>query len=281
LLKAANVLGTQEILRLACQSKTKIVHHVSSDSVFGTIGHFSGAKVLKEEDDINCTEKLLFLGYSQSKWVAEKLVQAAQSRGLPATIVRPGLILGHSKTGLTNLKDYPSRLIKGCIQIGCYPDLPNKSEYFVPIDYASRAIIHLSRQEQSLGQIFHIVNPRPTQFLEFFSWIGSYGYPLKKVPYRQWKERLIEHTRSSQENALYPLVPMIVEKVYKDKTLSELYQGHPYLDCSNTLSAIAGTEITCPAIDQQLRDTYFSYFIRSNFLKAPKGRSIVSIGESK
>jgi amino acid adenylation domain-containing protein/thioester reductase-like protein len=278
LLKAANVLGTKEILRLACQTKTKVVHHVSSDSVFGTIGHFTGAKVLRETDDLNLTEKILFLGYSQSKWVSEKLIQAAQSRGLPATIVRPGLILGHSKTGLTNLKDYPSRLIKGCIQIGCYPDLPNKSEYFVPIDYAGRAIVHLSRQEQSLGQIFHIVNPKPIQFLEFFQWIASYGYPLTKLPYSQWKERLIEHTRFSQENALYPLIPLIVEKVYQDKTLSELYQGHPYLDCSNTLSALAETEIACPAIDQQLRDTYFSYFVRSNFLKPPSGRSIISIG---
>ncbi|KAM3109729.1 non-ribosomal peptide synthetase family protein [Phormidesmis sp. 146-33] len=269
LLKAANVLGTQEVLRLACQGQTKPVHYVSTESVFGTTGYFNRMQALSENDDIDLSEDMLYLGYSQSKWVAEKLVQIAQSRGVPVTIFRPGLILGDSQTGIANVKDYQSRIVKGCIQLGCYPDLPNKLDQFVPVDYASKAIVYLSQQARSFGQIFHLVNPQHIEFLEFFRWISDYGYSLKKVPYQEWKEQLLQQTRYSQENALYPLVPMQVEAVYQGLTLAEMYQYHPYLDCQNTLAGLAGTDIVCPSTSDELLNTYFSYFIQSGFLEAP------------
>jgi thioester reductase-like protein len=269
LLKAANVHGTEEILKLACQGQSKVLHYISTDSVFGTTGYFNRPEMLRETDDITPSEDILFLGYSQSKWVAEKLVQTALSRGLSGTIFRPGLVLGHSQTGATNLKDYPSRLIKGCIQLGGYPDLSAKHEYFVPADYASRAIVHLSLRPQSLGQIFHIVNPKPMEFLMFMQWITDYGYPLQRMPYLEWQQRLIQQTRYSQENALYPLVPMQVEKMYKGLTLPELYQHHPYLDCQNTLDGLAGSGIVCPEIGGDLLRMYFDYFIRNGYLTAP------------
>ncbi|WP_437769937.1 SDR family oxidoreductase [Sorangium sp. So ce281] len=51
--KAANVLGTQEILRLACRRRTKPVHHVSTIGVIGQIGYFTGARTVREGDDLD------------------------------------------------------------------------------------------------------------------------------------------------------------------------------------------------------------------------------------
>ena len=57
-------------------------------------------------------------GYSQTKWVAEKLVRIARNRGLPVSIYRPGNILGDRQTGSCNPNDFISRMIKGCVQFG-------------------------------------------------------------------------------------------------------------------------------------------------------------------
>jgi len=36
---------------------------------------------------------------AQSKWVSENLIFEARNRGVPVTIIRPGYIVGHSRTG--------------------------------------------------------------------------------------------------------------------------------------------------------------------------------------
>jgi acyl carrier protein len=56
-LKPANVLGTQEILRLASQSKLKPVHLISTISVFSAMGE-SGIKVVSEEEELAPGESL-------------------------------------------------------------------------------------------------------------------------------------------------------------------------------------------------------------------------------
>lgn len=268
--KGANVTGTQEVLRLACRGQLKPVHYLSTVAVFGEIGFFTGVKVIREDEDLDCSEKYLYtdIGYSQSKWVAEKLVWVAKSRGMPISIYRPGFIMGHSQTGVNNLNDFTSRMIKGCIQLGYFPDLIDQKKEFIPVDYASQAIVHLSNQRESLGKVFHIVPPpaKNVDLISFFELICSFGYPLKKVPYSQWKEEFLKYTKQSQDNALFPLLSPLTEKIYQSLTMWELYQNMPDYDCQNTLDGLTGTSIVCPPMDVNLLNTYFSYFIRSGFL---------------
>ncbi|HEY9872354.1 MAG TPA: hypothetical protein V6D12_02910, partial [Candidatus Obscuribacterales bacterium] len=149
--------------------------------------------------------------------------------------------------------------------------LIDTKEEFIPIDFATKAIVHLSRKKESLGKVFHIVPTQPIDFVELFESLRSYGYLLKKLPYTQWQDELVRHTRNSQDNALYPLLPLFTEKVYQNQlTLLELYQNTPYFDCKNTLKQLAKTDIICPPIDAKLLNTYLSYFIRSGFLDAPQ-----------
>jgi thioester reductase-like protein len=89
--KAINVLGTEEVLRLACTTKVKAVHHISSVAVFESSAYYG--KLVTESDDIDRSEGI-YLGYSQSKWVSERLVKIAGDRGLPITIHRPPLVSG-------------------------------------------------------------------------------------------------------------------------------------------------------------------------------------------
>ena len=70
-LKAANVLGTQEVLRLASQIKVKPVHFISTTTIFSEV---SSESEMISENTISEHPEGLHTGYSQSKWVAEQLI---------------------------------------------------------------------------------------------------------------------------------------------------------------------------------------------------------------
>ncbi len=134
-LREANVLGTRELLRLACHGMPKPFHFVSSTSVcHSTIG----PKSVDESADVFDGIDGLWLGYAQSKCAAESLVRQAGARGLPVTIVRPSLITGDaSRGGRSNVDDLTSRFIAGCIRMGAAPDLDCANE-LLPVNDASR-----------------------------------------------------------------------------------------------------------------------------------------------
>jgi amino acid adenylation domain-containing protein/thioester reductase-like protein len=278
--KVANVLGTQEVIKLAVQSQIKPLHYISTAGVFGPVSYFEDCPILFENEDIGDYEEYvaLDLGYSQSKWVAEKLVKIAQSRGLPVTIMRPGFILGHPETGVTHTTDFWSRFIKGCLEMGYFPELVNQAQEFIPINYVSEAIVYLSMQSDSIGKVFHLTPPEQhLTTIELFELIQSLGYPLQSLPYSQWKKRLIQQTKQSPNHALVPLLPIFTEKVYKDLTIMELYQNNPEYDCQNTITGLQGTSIQCPKIDQTLVKTYLSYFMDIGFIEPPITAQVGSI----
>ena len=72
-LKATNVLGTEEILRLATRVRIKPVHYVSSLGVFPLFDSSGEVTVIREDDTLD-HDGSLHGGYLQSKWVADKLV---------------------------------------------------------------------------------------------------------------------------------------------------------------------------------------------------------------
>lgn len=268
--RAANVLGTQEILKLACQTKVKPLHFMSTLSVFDAVDTFEVNKILEVDnlDNVPVPD----IGYVQSKWVAEKLVSTARSRGLPVCIYRLGRMSGDSKTGVANTNDFMHRVLKGCIQLGSAPDT-NAIVDMTPVDYVSRAIVHLSKQKQSLGKAFHLHNPHSIHWSDLASWLCSFGYPIRRISYDLWRAELMDtwqanlssDTEFTAKSALHSLVLLFPEKGAKEQISNSTRQ----LDCQNTLDGLADTSIVCPQVDAQLLNTYFSYLVRSGFLDAP------------
>ncbi|MBW4635043.1 MAG: amino acid adenylation domain-containing protein [Iphinoe sp. HA4291-MV1] len=261
-LKAANVLGTQEVLKLACQTKVKPVHHISTISVFQFVSHPAGT-IIQEQDNLEYSYKGSRFGYTASKWVAEKLVMTARSRGLPVCIYRPERISGDSQTGACQTDDFLWRMIKACIQVGSAPDLDVRWG-MTPVDYVSKAIVHLSLQPESIGKAFHLFNPHPIHMSKLVDWIRARSYPLKQILPDKWRAELISIADHSSENAAYSLLPLFSEKTFKELISDEF--SSVQFDCQNTLDGLAGTSIVCPPINDQLLDTYFSYFTRIGFL---------------
>lgn len=164
-LKPMNVGGTVECLRLAtCGTELASVHFVSSTSVFDS-AHYMGRSELVSEDDPLDGGAGLSVGYAQSKWIAERLMMLAMTRGIPACIFRPGFITGHTVMGVMNTDDYIVRLIKGCIQLGTAPSILNAVNA-CPVDFVAQAIVTVSNA--AVGKCFHIDNPKTFRFKDFF-----------------------------------------------------------------------------------------------------------------
>ncbi|MEM6521109.1 MAG: amino acid adenylation domain-containing protein [Cyanobacteria bacterium P01_C01_bin.70] len=279
-LEAENVLGTREILKLAGQEQLKPVNYISTVGVFGAIAYFTDQTTVYEDDDLDISRDFLCWddGYAQSKWVAEKMLLAAKAQGLPITVFRPGFIAGDSRTGATNMRDFLSRSLLGCIQFGAYPDLAKFKNQVITVDYASQAILHISQQPESSGGTFHITPWSSTQdfaWNDLFKWAQDYGYPLRRLSYSRWKEQLSQHCRHRQDNALYPLLPFLNEKIYKQQlTILELYENTADFDCSNAIAALEGSSIQCPVVDQQKLFTYLDTFVHQQELPQPQPVSL-------
>ncbi len=267
-LKPANVLGTQEVLRFACQGSAKPVHYISSLAVCPLTGVPGG--VVREDHDLGTMEHVLG-GYAQSKWVAEGLAGVARSRGLPITVYRPGLITGHSRTGATNTGDFMAGFLKGCIQLGAAPAVGTAIE-MTPVDYVSSAIVQIIRQPHSAGRMYHLSNPRTVEWQDLVAWVRERGYPVRSVPFDEWLAALFALGEGIAENALYPFVALLAERDAELQETAGLPLAAvrlPRYDCANTLIALAGTPVACPPMDESLFSIYLSYFVRTGFLPAP------------
>ncbi|PAX60571.1 polyketide synthase [Brunnivagina elsteri CCALA 953] len=263
-LKAPNVLGTQELLRLASSIKVKPLHYVSSVAVFES--PIYAGQVVKEDDDFKHWEGI-FLGYSQTKWVAERLVKIAKERGLPITIHRPPLISGHSETGIGNIDDFINLMIKGCLQMGSFPDVDYMMD-MSPVDYVSKSIVHLSLQKESLGKAFNLQHPQPVPLQDLVNWVRKFGFSVELIPYEEWQNQLVNI--SSSDNPLYTLRPFLLERWSKEQlTIPDLYlkAKRPFISCEATIKALAGSNIVCPPIDSNLFMIYSAFLIESGFIQ--------------
>lgn len=120
-LRAANVGGTREILRLAC-IKGATVQYVSTNGVLPPSPSGAGWP----EDAMIWVDSVpdkIPDGYGQTKWAAEQLVYEAGRRGLPVRILRAGTISGHSATGAANAWDLLTALFVESIHLGYAPDV--------------------------------------------------------------------------------------------------------------------------------------------------------------
>lgn len=257
-LKATNVGGTQETLRLATQSKAKPYHFVSS------LGILVGYKTLSEhepnggmEEDPLDAGKCPEVGYFQSKYVAERVVRIAQSRGIPTTIHRIGLIVGDSETGCSNEDDLVARIIIGSIQSGFAPDISTKMD-MTPVDYAAKSIVYLSRQQQSLGKVFHLLNPVPVTWSGVMDSVMELGYPLEKLRFGAWVDA-IGKLDDTVRNPLQPLLPFLhLDIAARMFGVSEA--AYHALGTSATLRALEGSGIQCAPVDRDLIQTYVERF---------------------
>jgi thioester reductase-like protein len=259
-LQAANVGGTQEILRMATLSKAKPVHFVSSLGILLAYRELVGGNEDDEMDELKCPD----VGYFQTKYVSERVVRIARDRGIPVTIHRIGLIVGDSRTGLSNVDDFVARMLIGCIQAGRAPDIQHLMD-MTPVDFIARAMVYLSFQPESLGKVFHLLNPQPIHWSGIFDIVQNAGFPVKKLPFHDWVDH-IEEQADPERNPLYPLLPFFRIE-FARRMLGVSDSAYHALGTASTQYALRDSQISCPPIDRKLIRTYLSRFAQNGRLE--------------
>ena len=261
-LRDPNVLGTVEALRLACAAgRPKRMHYISSLSVFGAAT--SKGHEVREDAPLPGLGQV-HGGYSQSKWASERLCLAAAARGVPVTSHRPGRIVGHSVSGECNTDDFLFRMLKGCVQLGVYPDFA-WCERAAPVDFVSAAIVAVSMQRRcGEHHAYHQVHEDAFAWTSLFEWTAAMGYTLVRVPLGEWVETLeAERDAPSDDtpNAMLPLLPLLKEV--------GLEADVPLFRCDHTLEALEDTPIRCAPMEAELWGRYVEAMHRNGFLPAP------------
>jgi thioester reductase-like protein len=260
-LRAANVGGTREILRLASQSRVKHVHFTSSVSAVER--NDRNPPVVREDARIEPWQTLP-RGYIRSKWAAEELLRKAGDRGIPTTIYRLDRVSGHTVSGACGTDDSFWNLIRSMILVRAAPVLQVDSLNLVPVDYVASAIVKLSTEAAATATAFHLVSPQIMEIERVIAGLLEEGYVLERLPFDDWADRLEDVAQRLADRGDPSLVAATV--------LTSSYRGGntPFLwgrDRAEALLVKAGIE--CPVIDSGVLKKYFAYFVSSRFFPPP------------
>ncbi|PVU97968.1 hypothetical protein BB559_001852 [Furculomyces boomerangus] len=267
-LRAPNVLGTLEAIKLSSEHHPKPLVFVSSTSVLDTphyvqVGE-SSLNGVEERDNLEGSRVGLRSGYGQSKWVSEKLLSRAKEMGYPVTIVRPGYVVGDSKNGVTNTDDFVWRLVKGCVELGKSPAMNNVVN-LCPVDYVAQVVVEAASLPSSLDNlVYHVFNKQQFRFQNLFDLISLYGYDISNTEYIEWRDALLTYTVSestNEDSALFPLLHFVLDDLPTSTRA-------PDLDISNTSRLMEHSGITCPDINK-LIGIYLAYLVKAKFLDPP------------
>lgn len=275
-LRDANVISSINLMNLCGVGKPKYYAFVSSTSTLDTDHYIrlsnkliSEGKVgISEDDDLQGSSTGLGNGYGQSKWAAEYLIRKAGERGLRGNIIRAGYVTGSSKTGACNTDDFLLRMLKGCTELGVYPDMNNNIN-MVPVDHVARITVASSLYPQShkFGVSQITAHPR-ISFNDFIGELNDYGYNLKQQDYPIWKSELENFVvNKSKESSLFPLLHFVLDDLPHNTIAPELDD----LNTENALKSYSTPSVTSKGVEVDLLGVYFSYLIAIGFLPKPLG----------
>jgi amino acid adenylation domain-containing protein/thioester reductase-like protein len=253
-LKAPNVGGTREVLRLACRHGARPVHYVSTNGIFPP-----DMGLCEEDIDLDDLADARDDGYGRSKWVAEKLVREAGERGLPVNVYRPGNVSGHSETGASNPRDLLGSVIVESLRLGYAPEIEDWRMEMTPVEFVAEAMLHIASDPDAYGETYHLANPEPPLADDVFDLFEDQDYPLERVSYEDWLQKI--DAAPPEEGAPGEIVGGAAPAA------EELVDYNTY-DDSNTSRVLGDNGPARPAIDADLLETYAAYFAEQGWIEA-------------
>jgi thioester reductase-like protein len=265
--RAANIGGTQEVIRLAA-ARALPVHFVS------TVGVLAGADLMTPltEDMLAGATSIAANGYVRSKWVAELLLRQAHQRGLPTAVYRLARVSGHTVSGACRRDDAFWTVVKACLELGMAPRTAQWDAVqadLVPVDYAARAITQIMRHEEPDGRAYTLANPVRTPINAVLDRARLLGFEVENVPGTEWACRLGASAEGAYAGSAMPAAA-VLSQLSRTEHLPPVQR----YDRGNTLRALAGSGIECPVVGPDLLDRYLRYFVTSGHWPGPVPRTL-------
>lgn len=175
--EAVNVEGTRNAINAADAMSADCFHHISS---IAAAGLFKGMF----REDMFSEAQGLDNPYLRTKHESEKLVR--EECKTPWRVYRPGMVVGHSKTGEIDKIDGPYYFFKMLQKIrGALPQwfptvgIEGGRLNIVPVDFIADAIDYISHVEGEDGGCFHLTDPDPHKVGEILNIFADAGHAPK------------------------------------------------------------------------------------------------------
>jgi thioester reductase-like protein len=248
LYRAVNVEGTRNVLELANAGPRPIpLVHVSTAYVCGD------RHGVVREDELSAGQSFAN-AYERSKHDAELLVRASMRGGLPAAIVRPSIVVGSARSGVTreftNVYVLLKVLAEGRLTI--VPASYDAVLDMVPIDYVAEAIADVTRRVgEAAGSTFHLVSRRPLTLREIGDVLAE--YPSFVIPRFVPPPSFDETRLSSLERRYHAHVGRLFEPYL---TRHVLFSAEQACRFTHARQACSGKALLRRLIDHALRAGY-------------------------
>ncbi len=262
-LKASNVDGVKEIVKFALEKVKKRIHYASTLSVFVATDRNTGT--IFEDDDLSSTS-VIYGGYAQSKWVAERFLEQIPKDVLKINIFRLGLITGNSKTGIYSEHDYLEMFVKGLVSLGVAPSGNHKdlSLDVTPVDYAAKAMASIS--SRSDGGCYHIANKKGFTLDSIIKALRRRKIKMKVLDSEKWVREVSCRQLSVAESAAFASLCRLFPAggSFEQFRSMDLFQTTGILfDQKNTESMLHSTKIKLPKANLALLKRYLNHIFAS------------------
>ena len=254
-IRGVNLEGTRNALELASGARR-----------LRRFNHFSTAHVSGDREGVILEEELeagqAFRNpYERWKCEAEKLVRRAMPE-LPATVYRPSIVVGDSRTGEIDRFDGPYYLAILLVASPLAVPLPLPGNgvaplNVVPVDFVVEAALSIGAHPGAAGRTVHLVDPAPLSARRVYELIAARAG--KTLPPVGLPHRAVE--------ALLGL-PLLERLARPQRNAIRLVNHRAMYNCHNQLELLAGTGIACPPITSYL--DRLTSFVKEHFAARPR-----------
>jgi thioester reductase-like protein len=188
---------------LACDSRRKQFHFISSTTIFG----FSDKRNLLEQDS-NPEMAGLDFGYAQTKWVSEQLVLQARKQGIDIQIYRPAFLTA-STAGFGHSTDIVVRLLSFMIKYGVSFSTDIQLS-FMPIDIAAHNIAAVMTSPiKPQEPVLHVTVDEYFNMVDLTAQINKdFGISFRYVDMAEFSREM--KRLASVADPIFPMVDFIV-----------------------------------------------------------------------
>jgi amino acid adenylation domain-containing protein/thioester reductase-like protein len=198
-----NVTGTAAVLRLAMTHRPVPMHHISTlAALHGQVTRQAGRLGEHYEPAPGTAPGS---GYSRSKWVAERYLAQARSRGAVITVLRLGEVMPSQDNASPNPLALTHLLLSAISRLGVWPDVTIRSDY-TPVDYVAARVVAAVRDRDAWGRTLHVFHPQSVCFAEALALAGA---PVARTTCGDFLTRLSAAARVTGERDLARLAALL------------------------------------------------------------------------